>query len=72
MRICRYKAQVLYSYDKKLIFDIDTIVENLGMLLEQFCKIITTIRPLRSELIDYLQQNGIDKIKLLFIYLVLN
>lgn len=60
MRICRYEAQVLYASDKKLIFDINTIVENLSMLLEQFYTIIGKMESLRPELIAYLQENGID------------
>lgn len=60
MRACRYEAHVLYSSDKKLIFDIDTIVENLGILLEQIHTTISMLTYLRPEWSDYLQGNGID------------
>lgn len=35
MRACRYEVSVLYASDKKLVFDINTIVDDLGMLIEQ-------------------------------------
>lgn len=41
MRDCRYEASVLYASDKKLIFDIKTIVDDLGMLIEQIHMTIT-------------------------------
>ena len=50
----------MYSSDKKLIFDIDTIVENLGILLEQIHTTISMLTYLRPEWSDYLQGNGID------------
>ena len=60
MRACRYEASVLYASDKKLIFDINTIVDDLGMLVEQIHTTITLVPSLRSELIDYLHRNGMD------------
>lgn len=60
MRACRYEASVLYASDKKLIFDINTIVDDLGMLVEQIHTTITLVTSLRPEWIDYLQRNGID------------
>lgn len=60
MRVCRYEAHVLYSSDKKLIYDIDMIVENLGMLLEQIHTTVIIFVNLRTEWSDYLQQNGIE------------
>lgn len=60
MRACRYEASVLYASDKKLIFDINIIVEDLGMLIEQIHATITLITSLQPELIDYLQRNGMD------------
>ena len=59
MRACRYEASVLYASDKKLIFDINTIVDDLGMLVEQIHTTITLVTSLRPEWIDYLQRNGI-------------
>lgn len=41
MRDGRYEASVLYASDKKLIFDIKTIVDDLGMLIEQIHMTIT-------------------------------
>lgn len=52
--------QKLYASDKKLIFDINTIVDDLGMLVEQIHTTITLVTSLRPEWIDYLQRNGID------------
>lgn len=60
MRACRYEASVLYASDKKLIFDINTIVDNLSMLIEQSHTTITLAISLRPEWIDYLQRNEID------------
>lgn len=60
MRACRYEAHVLYASDKKMIFDIDTIVEDLGMFYEQFNETIAMMVSLRPKLNDYLLQNGID------------
>ena len=60
MRACRYEASVLYASDKKLIFDINTIVDDLGMLVEQVHKTITLVTSLRPEWIDCLQRNGIN------------
>lgn len=60
MRACRYEASVLYASDKKLIFDINTIVEDLGMLIEQIHTTITLVTSLRPELINYLQRNGMN------------
>lgn len=60
MRACRYEASVLYASDKKLIFDINTIVDDLGMLVEQIHTTITLVTSLRPEWIDYLQRNRID------------
>lgn len=56
MRACRYEASVLYASDKKLIFDINTIVDDLGMLVEQIHTTITLVTSLRPEWIDYLQK----------------
>ena len=60
MRACRYEASVLYASDKKLIFDINTIVDDLGMLVEQIHTTIALATSLRTDLIDYLQRNGMD------------
>lgn len=60
MRACRYEASVLYASDKKLIFDINTIVDDLGMLVEQIHTTIALATSLRPDLIDYLQRNGMD------------
>lgn len=60
MRACRYEASVLYVSDKKLVFDINTIVDDLGMLIEQIHTTIALVTSLRTEWIDYLQRNGID------------
>ena len=60
MRACQYEASVLYASDKKLIFDINTIVDDLGMLIEQIHTTISVVTSLRPEWIDYLQRNGID------------
>ena len=60
MRACQYEASVLYASDKKLIFDINTVVDDLGMLIEQIHATITMVTALRPEWIDYLQRNGID------------
>ena len=58
MRACRYEASVLYASDKKLIFDINTIVDDLGMLIEQSRTTITLAISFRPEWNDYLQRNG--------------
>ena len=60
MRACRYEVSVLYASDKKLIFDINTIVDDLGMLIEQIHTTITLVTSLQPEWIDHLQRNGID------------
>ena len=60
MRACRYEASVLYASDKKLIFDINMIVDDLGILIEQLHTTITLVTSLRPEWIDYLQRNGIN------------
>ena len=60
MRACRYEVSVLYASDKKLVFDINTIVDDLGMLIEQLHTTVALATSLRPEWIDHLQRNGID------------
>lgn len=60
MRACRYEASVLYASDKKLIFNINTIVDDLEMLIDQIYTTITLVISIRPEWIDYVRKNGID------------
>lgn len=60
MRACQYEVSVLYASDKKLIFDVNAIVDNLDVLIGQMNATISSAMSLQPELMIYLQKNGID------------
>lgn len=60
MRACSYEASVLYSSDRKLNFDINSIVNKLAILVEQGNQTISLAMSLQAELSDVLKRNGID------------